>query len=67
MVQAGDYVVGGSVCEQLVCGEHQEGWEVCGQLGRAHQYANLPARARFLDFALTHAPASHLEDLINIR
>ncbi|KAK3865525.1 hypothetical protein Pcinc_028882 [Petrolisthes cinctipes] len=66
-LRAGDYMVCGSVCEQLVCGEHHEGWEVCGELGRAHQYANLPARARFLDFALTHSPASHLEDLINTR
>ncbi|KAK4329181.1 hypothetical protein Pmani_000411 [Petrolisthes manimaculis] len=66
-LRAGDYMVCGSVCEQLVCGEHSEGWEVCGALGSTHRFANLPARARFLDFALTHAPASHLEDLINTR
>lgn len=66
-LKAGDFVVASSVCEQLVSGAHQEGWAVCEQLGRAHQFANLPARARFLNFALTYADASHLEDLLNAR
>ncbi|XP_071535636.1 NBAS subunit of NRZ tethering complex-like [Panulirus ornatus] len=66
-LKAGDYVVASSVCEQLVLGDHHEGWVVCEQLGRAHQYANLTARARFLNFALTYATASHLEDLLNAR
>ncbi|KAG7161625.1 Neuroblastoma-amplified sequence-like 2, partial [Homarus americanus] len=64
---AGDFVVASSVCEQLVSGNHHEGWVVCEQLGRAHQYANLVARARFLNFALTYATPSHLEDLLNAR
>ncbi|XP_069188396.1 NBAS subunit of NRZ tethering complex-like isoform X2 [Procambarus clarkii] len=66
-LKAGDYVVASSVCEQLVSGDYHEGWLVCEQLGRAHQYANLVARARYLDFALTYATPSHLEDLLNAR
>lgn len=66
-LKAGDYVVASSVCEQLVNGDHHEGWVVCEQLGRAHQYANLTARARFLNFALTYASADHLQDLLDAR
>ncbi|KAK7075569.1 hypothetical protein SK128_017559 [Halocaridina rubra] len=65
--QAGDYVVASSVCEQLVNGDYHEGWIVCEQLGRAHQFANLPARARFLNFALTYASPAYLQDLLNAR
>ncbi|XP_068243842.1 NBAS subunit of NRZ tethering complex-like [Palaemon carinicauda] len=67
LAEAGDYVVASSACEQLVNGDHHEGWVVCEQLGRAHQYANLTARARFLDVALTYAPADHLQDLLDAR
>ncbi|CAL4164619.1 unnamed protein product [Meganyctiphanes norvegica] len=66
-LKAGDLSVASSICDQLVAGDHKSGWVVCQQLGQRQEYKNLAARARYLNFALTYATASHLEDLLHAR
>lgn len=66
-LKSGDLSVASSICDQLVVGNHKDGWVVCQQLGQRKEYRNLNSRARFLDFALTYATASHLEDLLHAR
>ncbi|XP_063884338.1 NBAS subunit of NRZ tethering complex-like isoform X2 [Scylla paramamosain] len=66
-LKAGDYTAAGGACDQLVGGEHEEGWVVCEALGRAARFSDLHARGRYLDFALTHASPDRLEDLLAAR